>query len=64
MPVWYSNGIFLMKKHEDKALSILSSYDATYVALADDLKTQVITADKRLFNATKKLGLIKWIGEF
>ncbi|MFQ5736462.1 MAG: type II toxin-antitoxin system VapC family toxin [Thermodesulfobacteriota bacterium] len=42
----------------------ISAYDAAYVALADDLKTQVVTADKRLFNSTKKLRHVKWIGEF
>ena len=42
----------------------ISTYDAAYVALADDLKTQVVTADKRLFNSTRKLRLVKWIGEF
>lgn len=42
----------------------ISAYDAAYVALADDLKTQVVTADKRLFNSTGKLKSIKWIGDF
>lgn len=42
----------------------ISAYDAAYVALADDLKTNVITADKRLFNSTRKLSFVKWIGEF
>ncbi len=42
----------------------ISAYDAAYVALADDLKTHVVTADKRLFNATRKLRVVKWIGEF
>ncbi len=42
----------------------ISAYDAAYVALADDLKTHVVTADKRLFNSTRKLKFIKWIGEF
>ena len=42
----------------------ISTYDAAYVALADDLKTNVITADKRLFNSTRKLGFVKWLGEF
>ncbi len=42
----------------------ISAYDAAYVALADDLKTNVVTADKRLFNSTRKLKFVKWIGEF
>lgn len=42
----------------------ISAYDAAYVALADDLKTQLVTADKRLFNSTRKLRLVKWIGDF
>ena len=42
----------------------ISAYDAAYVALADDLKTSVVTADKRLFNSTRDLGFVRWIGEF
>ncbi len=42
----------------------ISAYDAAYVALAGDLKTNVVTADKRLFNSTRKLKFVKWIGEF
>ncbi|MFZ3071871.1 MAG: type II toxin-antitoxin system VapC family toxin [Thermodesulfobacteriota bacterium] len=42
----------------------ISAYDAAYVALADDLKTYVVTADKRLFNSTRKLKFIKWIGDY
>lgn len=42
----------------------ISAYDAAYVALADDLKTNVVTADKRLFNSTRKLRFVKWIGDF
>lgn len=42
----------------------ISAYDATYIALADENKTYVVTADKRLFNATGKLRFVKWIGEF
>lgn len=42
----------------------ISAYDAAYVALADDLKTYVVTADKRLFNSIRKLKLVKWIGDF
>ena len=42
----------------------ISAYDAAYVALANDLKCNVVTADKRLFNSTQKLKLVKWIGDF
>ncbi len=42
----------------------ISAYDAAYVALADNLKISVVTADKRLFNSTRKLKLVKWIGDF
>ena len=42
----------------------ISAYDAAYVALAEDLKTDVVTADKRLFNSTRKLRFVKWIGDF
>ena len=42
----------------------ISAYDGAYVALADELKTQLVTADKRLFNSTKKLRFVKWIGDF
>jgi predicted nucleic acid-binding protein len=42
----------------------ISAYDAAYVALADDLKTQLVTADKRLVDSTRKLRSVKWIGEF
>jgi predicted nucleic acid-binding protein len=42
----------------------ISTYDAAYVALANDLKVQLVTADKRLFNATQELRFVKWLGEF
>ena len=42
----------------------LSAYDSAYVALADEMKTQLVTADKRLFNSTRKLKFVKWIGDF
>jgi predicted nucleic acid-binding protein len=41
----------------------VSAYDAAYVALADDLKIHLVTADKRLFDSTRKLRFVKWIGE-
>ncbi|MDA8088173.1 MAG: type II toxin-antitoxin system VapC family toxin [Nitrospiraceae bacterium] len=42
----------------------ISAYDAAYIVLADDLKVDLLTADKRLFNSTRKLKFVKWIGEF
>lgn len=62
-------GLYPLTPHLSKVLVYcdsynISAYDAAYVALADDLKTHVVTADKRLFNATRKLRVVKWIGEF
>ncbi len=42
----------------------ISVYDAAYIALAGELKTNVVTADKRLFNSTRKLRFVNWIEEF
>ena len=42
----------------------ISAYDAAYVALADELDSRLVTADRRLFNSIRKLGFVKWIGEF
>lgn len=53
-----------------KALDILnffdiSSYDASYLALAEIEKTPFVTADKVLYNKVqKKLKYIKWLGEY
>ncbi len=41
----------------------ISAYDAAYIALAEDLKTDFVTADKRLFNSTRKLTFVTWIGD-
>lgn len=42
----------------------LSAYDAAYVALAEQEKISLITADLRLYQSvTKKLNWVKWIGE-
>src|SRR3989304_1264980 len=40
----------------------VSAYDAAYVALADDLKIHLVTADRRLFGSTRKLRFVEWIG--
>ena len=37
----------------------ITFYDASYVALAKTLKCNLITADKKLVEATKKLGFVK-----
>lgn len=42
----------------------ISAYDAAYVALADDLGVNVVTADKRLFNSTRKLRFVKLVEDF
>ena len=50
--------------HYSKACN-RSSYDASYLALADEEKIPFITADKGLFNAVKKdLKWVNWLGGF
>lgn len=42
-----------------------SAYDAAYLALADALNAQLITADRRLYNAVhQKLGWVLWITDY
>jgi predicted nucleic acid-binding protein len=42
-----------------------SAYDASYLALADEEKIPLITADRGLFNAVKKdLKWVNWLGDF
>ena len=41
----------------------LTFYDATYVALAQNLKCDFITADKKLYQKTKKLKFVKLLGQ-
>lgn len=42
-----------------------STYDASYLAIADEEGTAMVTADKRLYDAVKKdLKWVKWLGEF
>jgi len=42
----------------------LTFYDATYVALAQNLKCDFITADKKLYQKTKKLKFVKLLSNF
>ncbi len=43
----------------------ISSYDASYLALAENEKAPFMTADKVLYNKVrKKLKYIKWLGEY
>ena len=42
-----------------------SAYDASYLALADEKNTPLVTADKSLYNAVKKdLKWVKWLGDY
>ena len=62
-------GLYPLSPHFPKVLAYcdrynISAYDAAYVALADDLNVQLVTADKRLVDSTRKLKFVKWIGDF
>ena len=59
-PIWPLFGRVLHYTHRYG----ITAYDAAYVALAEELKTHVVTADRRLFNSTRKLKLVRWIGNF
>jgi predicted nucleic acid-binding protein len=39
----------------------ITVYDAVYVALAEELNYDFLTADKKLFNNTKDLGVVKFL---
>ena len=42
-----------------------SVYDCSYLALADEKRCLLYTADQRLFNALKNnVGFIKWVGDY
>jgi predicted nucleic acid-binding protein len=46
-----------------RRLGLRSTYDAHYLALADDLDCEFWTADERLHNAVReRLPLIRWLG--
>ncbi len=43
----------------------ISSYDASYLALAENEKSPFVTADKVLYNKVrKKMKYVKWLGEY
>lgn len=42
----------------------ITFYDATYLATAKKLKCQLITTDKKLYNATKKLKFVKLLSKY
>ena len=56
----------LMPKALDLALKWeISAYDGCYVALAEELKSPLITADQKLFKRLQKgPAPVKWIGDF
>ncbi len=56
----------LMPRALDLALKWeITAYDACYVALAEELKSPLITADQKLFKRLQKgPAAVKWIGDF
>lgn len=62
--------VFNASHFSNKILDILSffdisSYDASYLALAENEKSPFVTADKVLYNKVhRKLKYIKWLEEF
>ena len=42
----------------------VSAYDASYLALAEDEGTPLVTADKKLYNSLRKIKWVKWIESF
>lgn len=41
----------------------ITAYDASYVALAEDENIPLVTADRKLYNAVKKIAWVKWLGD-
>jgi len=60
----YSLSPFFQKVLDYSDKYNISAYDAGYIGLANNLKINVVTADRRLFNSTGKLRFVKWIGDF
>lgn len=62
--------VFNASHFSNKTLDILSffdisSYDASYLALAENEKSPFVTADKVLYNKVRKrLKYVKWLEEF
>ncbi len=62
--------LFNASHFSDKVLDVvnsydISSYDASYIALAENEKSSFVTADKVLYNKVrKKLKYVKWLGEY
>lgn len=42
----------------------ISAYDAAYLALAEEMKIQLVTADEKLLNSTQKLKFLRPLREF
>lgn len=43
----------------------ISAYDASYLAIAQEKRAPLITADERLFNSIKEeVSWVKWLGDF
>ncbi len=42
----------------------ITTYDASYLALARDLGCHCLTTDRKLLNAAADTGLVRWIGDY
>lgn len=41
----------------------ITAYDASYVALAENERVPLVTADKKLYNSLKKITWVNWLGD-
>jgi len=56
---------FFPDEGEHAQAQALIHYDAAYLALAERLNTQLITGDRRLYNAVSpQLSWVVWIGDY